>query len=181
MLNITEFPDPVNADPANRWILTDAWEVSAMSMMKNVWIPAVLCLIALGCVSSRSSEVYSRDQARKAQTVQLGTVEMVKPVQIEGTKSIVGPAAGAAAGGVLGSTIGGGSGRTVATVLGAIAGGAAGAAVEEGITKKNGLEITVKLDRGEVISVVQEADVPFAVGDRVRVLEADDGTTRVSK
>ncbi|RLC20247.1 MAG: hypothetical protein DRH56_10490, partial [Deltaproteobacteria bacterium] len=101
--------------------------------------------------------------------------------KIEGTKSVVGPAAGAAAGGALGSTIGHGSGRTVATVLGAIAGGVAGAAVEEGVTQKDGLEITVKLDNGDAVVVVQEADVPFAVGDRVRVLTGSDGTTRVSK
>jgi outer membrane lipoprotein SlyB len=45
-----------------------------------------------------------------------------------------------------------------------------GSAVEEGITRKNALEITVKLDSGRVVSVVQEADVPFQVGDRVRLL-----------
>jgi outer membrane lipoprotein SlyB len=117
----------------------------------------------------------------KSQTIELGTVQMVKPVKIEGTKSYVGPAAGAAAGGALGSTIGSGSGKTVSTVLGALAGGAAGAAVEEEITKKDGLEITVELDNGEAIAVVQEADVPFAVGDRVRILKGPDGTTRVSK
>ncbi len=142
---------------------------------------AIMCFIAAGCASSRSGAVYSRDQVRKAQTVQMGTVEMVRQVKIEGTKSVVGPLAGAAAGGVVGSTIGHGSGRTVATVLGALAGGAAGAAVEEAVTKKDGLEITVKLDSGETIAVVQEADIPFAVGDRVRILTASDGTTRVSK
>ncbi len=153
--------------------------------MKNriqFWsVMTILCMVLAGCASSRSGEVYSRDQARQTQRVQLGTVEMVKAVKIEGTKSVVGPAAGAAAGGALGSTIGHGSGRTVATVLGAIAGGVAGAAVEEGVTQKDGLEITVKLDNGDAVVVVQEADVPFAVGDRVRVLTGSDGTTRVSK
>jgi len=111
----------------------------------------------------------------------LGTVELVKSVKIEGTKTPVGTLAGAAAGGALGSTIGSGTGKTVAVVLGAIAGGAAGSAVEEQATKKDGLEITVKLDNGEVISVVQEADVPFSVGERVRILKGPDGTTRVRK
>ena len=134
-----------------------------------------------GCASSRSGQVYSRDQAGKVQTVQMGTVESVKAVKIEGTKTPVGTVAGAVAGGALGSAVGGGSGRTIATVLGAIAGGVAGSAVEEGMTKKDGLEITVKLDTGKVISVVQEADVQLMVGDRVRVLTAADGTTRVSK
>ena len=152
--------------------------------MRNVrigFMSLIICFIAVSCASSRSGEVYSRDQARKTHTVQLGTVEFVNPVKIEGTKSPVGTLAGAAAGGALGSTIGSGSGKTVATVLGAIAGGVAGSAVEEQVTKKDGLEITVKLDNGEVISVVQEADIPFSVGERVRILKGPDGTTRVRK
>lgn len=141
----------------------------------------IIFFIAGSCASSRSGEVYSRDQARKTHTVQLGTVELVKSVKIEGTKTPLGTLAGAAAGGALGSTIGSGSGKTVAVVLGAIAGGAAGSAVEEQATKKDGLEITVKLDNGKVISVVQEADIPFSVGERVRILKGPDGTTRVRK
>jgi len=154
--------------------------------MKNTirYWPAfvIVCMALAGCASSRSGEVYSRDQARRVQHVKLGTVEMVKAVKIEGTKSVVGPAAGAAVGGVLGNTIGHGTGRTAATVLGAVAGGLAGAAAEEGITRKDGLEITVKLDNGDAIVVVQEAGgTPIVVGDRVRVLTGSDGTTRVSR
>lgn len=152
-----------------------------MNFVKNGLIIVFLFMIAMGCASSHSSRVYSRDQAMKAQNVRFGTVETVKAVQIEGTKSVVGPAAGAAAGGALGSTIGSGSGKTVAIVLGALAGGAAGAAAEEELTKKQGLEITVKLDSGEMIAVVQDADVPFAVGDRVRVLRSEDGVSRVTR
>ncbi|MFH1487721.1 MAG: glycine zipper 2TM domain-containing protein [Pseudomonadota bacterium] len=152
-----------------------------MKRIRYIFLLLLLFVTAAGCASSRSGEVYSRDQARQAQTVQYGMVEAVKPVKIEGTKSVVGPLAGAAAGAVVGSTIGRGTGRTVATVLGGLAGAAGGAAAEEGITRKDGLEITVKLDNGETIAVVQEADVKFMTGDRVRVLKSSDGTTRVSK
>jgi len=142
---------------------------------------AIAALYLTGCVSSRSSEVYSRDQARQAHTVEAGTVESVKEVLIEGTQTPVGAAAGGVAGGVLGSTIGSGSGRTLATVGGALLGAAGGAAAEEGLTRKQGLEIVVKKDGGETIVVVQEADVPIYPGDRVRILRGPDGTTRVSK
>ena len=142
---------------------------------------ALASLLAAGCASSRSSEVYSRDQAMKAQTVQMGTVQSVKAVKIEGTKSPVGAIAGGAVGGALGHTIGHGTGRTVATVLGAVGGAVGGSVAEEELTKKDGLEITVKLDEGKVISVVQEADVAFLVGDRVRIMKGPDGTTRVSR
>ena len=142
---------------------------------------ALTAVFITGCVSSRSGQVYSRDHARQVQTVETGTVESVKEVIIEGTKTPVGTAAGAVTGGVLGSTVGSGSGKTVATVLGALAGAAAGTAAEEGLTRKPGLEIVVKKDSGQTIVVVQEADVMFSPDDRVRIVQAADGTTRISK
>lgn len=148
-------------------------------------IPAIaifaMMIMVSSCASSRSGQVYSRDNARKAQTVENGTVESVKEVLIEGTKTPAGTIAGGVAGGVVGSTVGSGSGRRIATVLGALAGAAAGTAAEEGLTRRQGLEIVVAKDNGETIVVVQEADVLFAPGDRVRIIRAPDGTTRVSK
>ena len=141
----------------------------------------ITVMVITGCASSRSGQVYSRDHARQAQTIENGTVESVREVVIEGTKTPVGTAAGGVAGGVLGSTVGGGSGKTVATVIGALAGAAVGAAAEEGITRKPGLEIIVKKDNGQTVVVVQEADVMMDSGDRVRIITAADGTTRVSK
>ena len=125
--------------------------------------------------------MYSRDHARQVQTVENGTVESVKEVVIEGTKTSIGTAVGGVTGGVLGSTIGSHEGKTVAMVLGALAGAAAGTAAEEGLTRKAGLEIIVKKDNGQTIVIVQEADIMIAAGDRVRIITAADGTTRVSK
>jgi outer membrane lipoprotein SlyB len=142
---------------------------------------STILFLAAGCAPSRSGQVYSIDQTRRAQTVETGVVEQVKEVRLEGTKSGVGVVGGGVAGGVLGSTIGSGRGSAIAAVLGSLAGAAAGAAAEEGITQANGLEILVRLDSGEVIAVVQENDVPFSPGDRVQVLTGPDGTTRVRK
>ncbi len=152
-------------------------------MKRIAGLISLLTLGALlaGCVSSSSGEVYSRGQARQAQTVQMGTVESVRPVQIEGTKSGLGAVGGGVAGGFAGSTIGGGSGSTLAAVGGALAGAAVGALAEEKLTHANGIEITVKLDSGSLLSVVQEDDVMFYVGDRVRVLTSSGGTTRVTR
>jgi len=134
-----------------------------------------------GCVSSKSGEVYSRKQTRQAMKVQLGTVESVKEVKVEGSKSGLGAITGGIIGGVAGSTVGKGRGSTLAALGGAAGGALLGNMAEEKLTKFDGLEITVKLDNGEVISVVQANDVMFAAGDRVRVLTASDGTTRVKK
>lgn len=134
-----------------------------------------------GCASSRSGQVYSRDQARQVHTVETGTVTSVKQVMIEGTKTPVGTVAGGVAGGVAGSTVGGGSGRALATVAGALIGAAAGSVMEEELTKKQGLEIVIDKDDGQTIVIVQEADMPLQTGDRVRIITSPDGTTRVSK
>jgi len=132
-----------------------------------------------GCASSMSGGAYSRSQARQVQEVQMGVVESVRHVKIEGTKSPVGTGAGAVIGGIAGSNVGQGKGSTVGTILGAVAGGVAGSMIEEGVTGKDGLEVTVKLDSGRMIAVTQEADEQFRLGDRVRVLSGG-GVTRVS-
>jgi len=149
-----------------------------VNTVKLVGIAVMLAMLG-ACASSNSGSAYSRDEARKVQTVKMGVVESVRTVKLEGTKSPVGTAGGAVVGGVAGSTLGGGKGQAIATVLGAIIGGLAGSAAEEGLTRKDGLEITVKLDSGTMIAVVQEADDQFQPGERVRILESG-GTTRVS-
>lgn len=140
---------------------------------------AALALFLGGCAGSMSGGAYSRGQARQAQEVQLGVVESVRQVQIEGTKTPIGAGAGAVVGGVAGSNIGSGKGSTVGTVLGAVAGGVAGAAIEETVTRKPGLEITVRLRDGRMLAVTQEADESFRPGDQVRVLSGG-GVTRVT-
>ena len=156
-----------------------------MKLRETIIIPMAVMVIATafitGCASSRSGQVYSRDEARQVQTVENGSVESVKQVVIEGTKTPIGTAAGGVTGGVVGHSVGGGSGKDIATVVGALVGAAAGTMVEEGITSKQGLEIIVRKDSGQTIVVVQEADMPIAVGERVRIITAADGTTRVSK
>lgn len=140
---------------------------------------AGILLVLSGCMSSNSGDVYSREEARKTQTVRLGVVESVRNVKLEGTKTPIGGGAGAVVGGIAGSSVGGGKGQAIATVLGALVGGLAGAAAEEGVTRKDGLEITVKLENGTMLAIVQEADVAFSPGDKVRLVESG-GTTRVT-
>lgn len=143
-----------------------------------VLLTAALVVLG-GCASGTGGKDYSRDQTRGVQEVQMGVVESVREVNIEGTKTPIGAGAGAVVGGVAGSTVGGGRGSIVGATLGAVLGGLGGAAAEEAVTRKKGVEITVKLDSGRMIAVTQAADEEFRVGDRIRVLSAG-GTTRVS-
>ena len=149
-----------------------------MQFVKVMIIVATATILG-ACVSSNSGSVYKRGEARTVQTVKKGVVESVRQVKLEGTKSPVGTGAGAVVGGIAGNSMGGGRGRAITTVIGALAGGLAGSAAEEGFTRKDGVEITVKLESGNMIAVVQEADEEFNPGDQVRILESN-GITRVS-
>ncbi|MGE5795123.1 MAG: hypothetical protein ACM36B_20665 [Bacteroidota bacterium] len=151
-----------------------------MSTSTRLLLAAVAAVTLAGCASSKSGSVYSREDARREQTVRMGVVESVRSVSIEGTKSGIGAIAGGAAGGIGGSAVGSGRASAVAAVAGAVAGGLLGAAAEEGLTRKEGVEITVRLDNGELRAIVQEADEVFKPGERVRLLSVN-GQTRVGK
>ncbi len=142
---------------------------------------AVLTLsILAGCATNSSSgSVYSTSESRREATVRMGVVESVRQVTIEGGKGPVGVIAGGAVGGVAGSNIGGGRGSTIGSILGAVAGGLAGQAIERRVTNKAGLEITVRLESGELRAITQDADEAFKPGERVRLLSSN-GVTRVS-
>jgi len=138
-------------------------------------------LILAGCASpSLSGSSYSHGQAQREMTVRLGVVDSVRPVAIDGTRSGAGTATGGLLGGIAGTNVGGGNrGSTVGSILGAVGGAVAGHAIEQNITKKPGLEITVKFDNGSMSAITQEADEEFKVGDRVRVLSGS-GSSRVT-
>ncbi len=150
-----------------------------MKKLAIVTLIAAASIMLTGCPAGLGSKDYSREQARKVQEVQMGVVESVRAVKIEGTKTPIGAGAGAVVGGVAGSTVGSGKGSTVGAAVGAVLGGLGGAAAEEAVTRQEGIEITVKLDSGRLLAITQAADEQFRPGDRVRVLTGG-GTTRVT-
>ena len=153
-------------------------------MRKFVLLAASITAVSLtltGCQSSLTGDSYSRDEARTVQTVRLGTIESLRPVKIEGSKTPIGAGAGAVIGGVGGSSVGDGKGSIVMAVVGAVAGGLLGAAAEEGLTRTQGVEITVREDDGSMRAYVQEVQPNeiFRVGERVRIMSVN-GTSRVA-
>ena len=149
------------------------------SRLFAVTVAAAAAIVLAGCAGSQSGSAYSRSQTRGEMHVRMGIIESVRTVTIEGTQSGVGAGAGAIVGGIAGSNVGQGKGATVGSVLGAVVGGMAGQAIEERTSKKDGLEITIKLESGQIIAVTQEADEQFRAGEKVRVLSGS-GVTRVS-
>ena len=150
--------------------------------MKILPLSLSMIVIALcfGCAPNPYGDTYAVGDTRKVQNVSYGVIKKVEPVNIEGEGSTVGTIAGAVVGGLIGSTIGGGTGSSIAAVGGAVAGGVAGDKAAQGITKRNGVNLTITLDNGNTIAVVQEADpnMIFQVGERVQI-NSQGNTTRV--
>ena len=148
--------------------------------MKSVAAMA-LCAGVLGACAypGMGSGDYRRYEARGEQSVRFGVVESVRDVKIDPYDTGVGTAAGAVLGGVAGSHAGGGSGQVAGAIAGAILGGVIGQNVEKSANERKGVEVTVLLDSGKYVAVVQEGDEDFRSGDRVRVLSAR-GSTRVT-
>jgi len=149
---------------------------------RSVLAIAFLCAMPFfvgGCVSDLGGSDYSRGEARRVMIVRFATIESVRLVRIEGTKSPVGSLAGAIAGGVIGSSLGGRgpTSSTVGAVLGAVAGGVGGSALEEATTRKRGVEITVKLDQGGYLAIIQtDEGEGFEPGERVRLVGSGEAT-----
>jgi outer membrane lipoprotein SlyB len=137
-----------------------------------------------GCASNSSSpNVFTASQAQREQTVRMGTVDSVRAVRISsnnGQPSGLGAVGGGALGALAGSSIGGGRGSIATGIIGGIGGAVAGNAIENSVAMRDGLEITVRLDNGDMRAITQTTSGEiFRAGDRVRLLSSG-GVTRVT-
>jgi outer membrane lipoprotein SlyB len=148
--------------------------------MKRFPAFAFAAAVLAGCAAPPpSGSVYSSYQTMNEQSVRMGVVESVRPVTIANPETGVGTMSGAALGGLAGAQAGRGNGQAAMGILGAVAGGILGQRVENQANNRPGLEITVRLDNGELRSITQLADEPFRPGERVRLL-SNGYTTRVT-
>ena len=152
-------------------------------MNARILVTALVTTAALGLTGCAAPGLgggdYRRAETRGELSVRFGVVETVREVRIDPANTGVGSFTGAMLGSIAGSTVGGGNGQIAGAVAGALLGGLFGAHVEKDANVRPGLEITVLLDGGKYIAVVQEPDEAFRIGDRVRVLSGN-GSTRVT-
>ena len=114
----------------------------------------------------------------------MGTITHLNDAYIDNNVTGAGTLGGTVIGGVVGSTMGRSTGRVLTSLGGAIVGALAGAGIEKWLNSKDGLEITVQLDDGRTIAIVQELgdeERSFMVGDQVRVLRGSGDSARVRK
>ena len=145
---------------------------------------AALAFVAAGCAPLPTAETtWAPAQAGRTQRVEFGVVEDLREVRIGGVRTGAGGATGAIVGSVAGSFVGGSwEANVVGSIVGAILGGLVGGAMEESATARPGVEVSVRLDDGGLVVVVQDVSVDAALrrGDRVRVI-SDGMLARVTR
>jgi outer membrane lipoprotein SlyB len=145
--------------------------------MPILWIVLITSCL-LGCGSGLGGRSYSRSDARTAYKVTYGEIYAVEEVHIEGEYTQLGTMGG----GLVGYSIGrSGSGGRVTGAVGGVAGAVVGREVEKAATSLNGVEITVEMDRGDTLVIVQANDVSFTPGEKVQVLLGRGNEARVVK
>ena len=115
--------------------------------MKKI-LTIILCLAIASCARNlNANNVVSTDEVG---IVNQGTILSVRNVVVDSSDKLeengMGLLAGGAVGGIAGSGVGGGTGKGLATAGGVIAGAALGAAIQEELSKSDGIEYIVKLD-----------------------------------
>jgi outer membrane lipoprotein SlyB len=134
-------------------------------------ISAVACALLAGCGGGAGSmPVYDRGQVGQVVSEQRGEVVGVRDVLIKGQTSQTGSTGTGARLGSAAVTgaIFGAPERAVAAVVGSIAGSAAGAKLDD----RMGEEVTVMLEGGKTVVIVQERAsgvAPLTPGERVRL------------
>jgi len=159
-------------------------------------------LAGCGATSSSSSARFPTSSPKSVYKVEEGTVVSTRVVKVDGRSTVVGQIVGGAVGAVAGasavplettgtittqpdgtSTIDISDNQiehVAATVVLATVGAVVGPQVEKALTAKKAQELTIALDSGETVVIVQEYQRPLFEGDeRVKLYTLHSGKTTV--
>lgn len=155
-----------------------------MGKMKKIIALSLSCLFLLtNCAKNLSSHEYSEDEAGSVKYTYRGVVLSVRNVKVQSGDSLednkAGLFGGGLAGGLLGAQLGKGRGEVVGAVLGAAAGAVGGSLLEKGLKSQEGIEYSVELTDGRIMTIVQGTDTHLSVGQRVLVMVGSKGRSRV--
>ncbi len=100
-----------------------------------------------------------------------GVIDAINAQDHKGAGTGIGAVGGAVVGGLIGNQIGSGRGNTAATVVGAVGGAVAGNEVEKRVKSTKDYKVSVRMDDGTFQSFTFDAAPPYAVGDKVKVID----------
>ncbi|MBF9243127.1 hypothetical protein I4I80_02390 [Pseudomonas syringae pv. tomato] len=152
--------------------------------MKRIIAIALIFSTAVmgGCANNMTNRDYTEATAGKKMKVELGMIESIREVKINGKPSPLGGIAGGALGAIAGSNGGGGLGQLAVMVVVGAVGAAVGTIADKKLHDSEGIEITVKLADNDLQAVTQvkDSNEPFVKGENVRVITDMNGSSRVS-
>ena len=130
--------------------------------------------LTAGCADFGKSNYGERaapvSNAGEPASARYGRITALETMQVDKDHQFgVGTVVGAVAGGLLGYQFGGGSGKTALAIAGAAAGAAAGTAAESKLKKQDAQKVTVSMQSGGTIRIVQPVDTRLRNGMNVRV------------
>ena len=138
----------------------------------------IVCIFTLsGCAGEFSGDRYTSANAGEVQRSDHGTVISLRKVELKPDGMGMGTALGAVGGGLVGSMFGKGGGKLLGAAAGAAAGGVGGHAIEN--RAQDGVEYTVRLDTGSVITLAQGPSPVMSVGQKVYVVNSNRGKSKV--
>lgn len=142
---------------------------------KFIYIPMALLLASCSNVMDQSTR--SIESVGVALRSVPGTITNVREVKIrtQGHPN-AGTAAGMGVGAGIGALAAGSGNRMAGLGVGGAIGALGGMLAGKMARNEKGWEYTVKCDTGEIYIITQGRDVKFAVGDRVLLAIASDGT-----
>ncbi|MDR2668809.1 MAG: glycine zipper 2TM domain-containing protein [Desulfovibrio sp.] len=137
---------------------------------------AVRCaLLVATLLPACGGKQYSDGDLRSVEAVRSGRVVDVAEVMVKEEKSLAPAVAGGVVGGMLGSYFGLGTGRELFGLAGAAVGAHIGYGSDMTYRRYPALQLTIELDGGRMVIVVQGHTEYFVRGDRVRVVGLGDG------
>ena len=139
-------------------------------MNLRIALPVVLGVaLAGGCadIGSLGGTQYGETRAPATQAERAGTIAKLEDIQVDDNYKLgVGTAVGAVAGGILGRSLGD---STTGAVAGAVVGGVAGTYAESKLRKQDAQRVTVTMQTGGSVTIVQPMDGRLREGMAVRV------------
>lgn len=138
---------------------------------------AVSTLLLAGCGTDFSGNRYEASTVGEVSRTDRGTVISLRKVELKPESSTAGTALGAVGGGVVGSLFGGGNAKFATAAAGAVAGGVAGNALAS--RAEEGIEYTVRLENGSIVTIAQGSTPAISVGQKVYIVNSNKGRSRI--
>lgn len=145
---------------------------------------SLLCIFLFsGCAKNIASNEYSEDEVGAIKQTYRGVILNARSVKVQGSDRLqdnsLGLVGGGLGGAMIGSQFGKGQGQTLGTLAGAAVGALGGAFAEKTLKEQDGVEYTVELSSGRIMTIVQGPEPRLQPSQAVLVMVGDRGRSRI--